>query len=182
MKTIVVRKSRGHCVRAGSTPASATTKPPYEGVFNFKVFIVIKPNDVGVMKFNIKNSREARAFNIIYDYIDDLIGGEHRVEYSDPDEDGDLYHGDRRSRNTTTISVYQNDGEYNLIFRIYLPNYWNKGVDLIEQSPIISFYKPYVKELNRMFVSLWHDPFRIWFKHNFPELSDIHIKTFDKHF
>ena len=134
------------------------------------------------MKYNIKNSKEARAFNIMYDYIDDLMPEETRVEYSDPDEDGDLYHGDRPTNKTTAISVYSNEGDYSLIFRIYLPNYWNKGVDLIEKSPIISFYKPYSRELNNMFGKLWHEPFKIWFKHNFPELSDIDIKTFDKDF
>ena len=134
------------------------------------------------MKYNIKNSREARAFNIIYDYIDDMMPKDFRGDYGDPDEDGDLDYGDKRPNKTTSISVYQNGGDYDLIFRIYLPNYWNKGVDLIEKSPLISFYKPYSRELNYMFGTLWHEPFKMWFKHNFPELSDIDIKTFDKDF
>ena len=134
------------------------------------------------MKYKINNSQQARMFNVIYDYIDDLMPKERRVEYGDPDEDGDLYYGDRPTRQTTAISVYSNDDDYGLIFRIYLPNYWNKGVDLIEQSPIISFYKPYSSKLNTMFGKLWHEPFKMWFKHNFPELSDIDIKTFDKDF
>ena len=134
------------------------------------------------MKYKINNSQQARMFNVIYDYIDDLMPQERRVEYSDPDEDGDLYHGDRPTNKTTAISVYRNDGDYSNMFRIYLPNYWNKGVDLIEQSPIISFYKPYSSKLNTMFGKLWHEPFKMWFKHNFPELSDIDIKTFDKDF
>ena len=133
------------------------------------------------MKYNIKNSREARAFNIIYDYIDDMMPKDFRVDYGDPDEDGDVYYGDKRTNKTTSISVYQNGGDYDLIFRIYLPNYWNKGVDLIEKSPLISFYKPYIRELNT-FGPLWHDPFRVWFEHNFPELSDIDIKTFNLDF
>ena len=132
--------------------------------------------------YKISNSQEARMFNLIYDYINDLMPEETRVEYSDPDEDGDLYHGDKRTNKTTAISVYRNDGDYSNMFRIYLPNYWNKGVDLIEQSPIISFYKPYSSKLNTMFGKLWHEPFKMWFKHNFPELSDIDIKTFDKDF
>lgn len=134
------------------------------------------------MKYKINSSQQARMFNVIYDYIDDLMPKETRVDYGDPDEDGDLYYGDRRTIKTTTISVYRNDGDYGLIFRIYLPNYWNKGVDLIEKSPLISFYKPYSRELNDMFGTLWHEPFKMWFKHNFPELSDIDIKTFDKDF
>ena len=107
---------------------------------------------------------------------------EFRAEYGDPDEDGDLYYGDKPTNKTTAISVYQNDGNYDLMFRIYLPNYWNKGVDLIEKSPLISFYKPYSRELNDMFGTLWHEPFKMWFKHNFPELSDIDIKTFNLDF
>jgi len=134
------------------------------------------------MKYKINSSQQARMFNVIYDYIDDLMPKETRIEYSDPDEDGDLYHGDKPTKKTTAISVYQNDGDYNNMFRIYLPNYWNKGVDLIEKSPLISFYKPYSRELNDMFGTLWHEPFKMWFKHNFPELSDIDIKTFDKDF
>ena len=134
------------------------------------------------MKYKITSSQQARMFNVIYDYIDDLMPEETRVEYSDPDEDGDLYHGDKRTRKTTAISVYNNEGDYSLIFRIYLPNYWNKGVDLIEKSPLISFYKPYSRELNDMFGKNWHEPFKMWFKHNFPEISDIDIKTFDKDF
>jgi hypothetical protein len=134
------------------------------------------------MKYKINNSQQARMFNVIYDYIDDLIPKETRVEYGDPDEDGDLYYGDKPTNKTTAISVYRNDGDYSKMFRIYLPNYWNKGVDLIEKSPLISFYKPYGRELNDMFGTLWHEPFKMWFKHNFPELSDIDIKTFDKDF
>ena len=134
------------------------------------------------MKYKINNSQQARMFNVIYDYIDDLMPQERRVEYSDPDEDGDLYHGDKRTNKTTAISVYNNEGDYSLIFRIYLPNYWNKGVDLIEKSPIISFYKPYSRELTTMFGKLWHEPFKMWVEHNIPELSDIDIKTFDKDF
>ena len=129
------------------------------------------------MKIKINSSQEARMFNLIYDYIEDLMPEEFRVEYGDPDEDGDLYHGDKRTNKTTAISVYRNDGD--LVFRIYLPNYWNKGVELIEKSPLISFYKPYSKELTSTFGPLWHDPFRVWFEHNFPELSDIDIKTFN---
>lgn len=128
------------------------------------------------MKIKINSSQEARIFNLIYDYIEDLMPEETMVEYSDPDEDGDLYHGDNRTDKTAAISVY--DGDYSLIFRIYLPNYWDKGVDLIEKSPIVSLYKPYIRELNT-FGQLWHDPFRVWFEHNFPELSDIDIKSFD---
>ena len=134
------------------------------------------------MKIKINSSQEARIFNLIYDYIEDLMPEETRVEYSDPDEDGDLYHGDKRTNKTTAISVYRNDGDYSLIFRIYLPNYWNKGVDLIEKSPLISFYKLYSRKLNDMFGTLWHEPFKMWFKHNFPELSDIDIKTFNLDF
>ena len=130
------------------------------------------------MKIKINSSQEARMFNVIYDYIEDLMPEERRIEYSDPDEDGDLYHGDKRTNKTTAISVYQNDGDYSLIFRIYLPNYWNKGVDLIEKSPLISFYKTYSKKLNNMFGKLWHEPFKMWIRHNIPELSDIDIKTF----
>ena len=130
------------------------------------------------MKYKINNSQQARMFNVIYDYIDDLMPEEFRVEYGDPDEDGDVYYGDKPTNKTSVISVYQNDGDYSLIFRIYLPNYWNKGVDLIEKSPIVSLYKPYIRELNT-FGQLWHDPFRVWFEHNFPELSDIDIKSFD---
>lgn len=131
------------------------------------------------MKIKINSSQEARMFNLIYDYIEDLMPEETRVEYSDPDEDGDLYHGDKRTNKTTAISVYRNDGDYSVIFRIYLPNYWDKGVDLIEKSPLVSLYKPYSRELTSTFGSLWHDPFRVWFEHNFPELSDIDIKSFD---
>jgi hypothetical protein len=134
------------------------------------------------MKYKINSSQQARMFNVIYDYIDDLMPKETRVDYGDPDEDGDLYYGDRRTIKTTAISVYRNDGDYSLIFRIYLPNYWNKGVDLIEKSPLISFYKLYSRKLNDMFGTLWHEPFKMWFKHNFPELSDIDIKSFDLDF
>jgi hypothetical protein len=134
------------------------------------------------MKYKINSSQQARMFNVIYDYIDDLMPKETRVDYGDPDEDGDLYYGDKPTNKTTAISVYQNDGNYDLMFRIYLPNYWNKGVELIEKSPLISFYKPYSRELNDMFGTLWHEPFRMWFKHNLPELSDIEIKTFDMDF
>lgn len=134
------------------------------------------------MKYKINSSQQARMFNVIYDYIDDLMPEEFRVEYGDPDEDGDLYYGDKPTNKTTAISVYQNDGDYNLMFRIYLPNYWNKGVGLIEKSPLISFYKLYSRKLNDMFGTLWHEPFKMWFKHNFPELSDIDIKSFDLDF
>ena len=134
------------------------------------------------MKYKINSSQQARMFNVIYDYINDLMPEEFRAEYGDPDEDGDLYHGDEPTTKTTAISVYQNEGDYNLMFRIYLPNYWNKGVDLIEQSPFISFYKPYSSKLNTMFGKLWHEPFKIWVKHNIPEISDIDIKTVDKDF
>ena len=132
--------------------------------------------------YKISNSQEARMFNLIYDYINDLMPVEFRTEYGDTDEDGDLYYGDKQTNKTTAISVYRNDGDYDLVFRIYLPNYWNKGVDLIEKSPLISFYKPYSRELNGIFGTLWHEPFKMWFKHNFPELSDIDIKTFDLDF
>lgn len=134
------------------------------------------------MKYKINSSQQARMFNVIYDYIDDLMPKETRVDYGDPDEDGDLYYGDKPTNKTTAISVYRNDSNYDLMFRIYLPNYWNKGVDLIEKSPLISFYKPYSRELNDMFGTLWHEPFKMWFKHNFPELSDIDIKSFDLDF
>ena len=132
--------------------------------------------------YKISNSQEARMFNLIYDYINDLMPEEFRTEYGDPDEDGDLYYGDKPTNKTTAISVYRNDGDYSNMFRIYLPNYWNKGIDLIEKSPLISFYKPYSRELTSTFGPLWHDPFKMWFKHNFPELSDIDIKTFDLDF
>ena len=131
------------------------------------------------MRVNITDSQQARIYNLIYDYIEDLMPEELRVEYSDPDEDGDLYHGDKRTNKTTAISVYQNDGDYSIMFRIYLPNYWNKRVDLIEKSPLVSLYKPYSKELNSTFGPLWHEPFKQWVIDNFPELSDIDIKTFD---
>jgi len=134
------------------------------------------------MKYKINNSQQARMFNVIYDYIDDLMPKETRVEYGDPDEDGDLYYGDKPTNKTTAISVYRNDSNYDLMFRIHLPNYWNKGVDLIEKSPLISFYKLYSRKLNDMFGTLWHEPFKMWFKHNFPELSDIDIKSFDLDF
>lgn len=134
------------------------------------------------MKYKINNSQQARMFNVIYDYINDLMPEEFRVEYGDPDEDGDVYYGDKPTNKTSVISVYRNDGDYGLIFRIYLPNYWNKGVDLIEKSPLISFYKPYSRELNDMFGKNWHEPFKMWINHNIPQISDIDIKTFDRHF
>ena len=123
------------------------------------------------MRYIITNSQQARIYNLIYDYIEDLMPEETRVEYSDPDEDVDLY-----SNKTTLIVVY--DGNYSVIFKIYLPNYWDKGVDLIEKSPLVYLYKPYCRELNSTFGILWHEPFKQWVIDNFPELSDIDIKTF----
>ena len=127
--------------------------------------------------YKISNSQEARMFNIMYDYIDDLMPKNFRVEFSE-----DLISSEVRKNRTDSIRVYKEEGGYELIFVIYLSNYWKQRSDFIEQSPIISFYGRYVKELNDMFGKLWHEPFKMWINHNIPQISDIDIKTFDRHF
>ena len=129
------------------------------------------------MKYNIKNSREARAFNIIYDYIDDMMPKDFRVDFS---EDNDR--SENRTPKTDSIKVYEEGGGYMLLFSIYLPNYWNNRSDLVEQSPMISFYNVYSKKFDTMFGKLWYEPFKMWIRHNIPEISDIDIKTFGNNF
>jgi hypothetical protein len=113
----------------------------------------------------------------MYDYIDDIMPKNFRVDFSE-----DNISSKGRTINTDSIRVYKEEGDYMLIFVIYLPNYWNERLDLVEQSPIISFYGLYVRQLNDMFGKLWYEPFKMWINHNIPEISDIDIKTFDKHF
>lgn len=129
------------------------------------------------MKYKINSSQQARVFNVIYDYIDDIMPKNFRVEFSE-----DLISSEVRKNRTDSIRVYKEEGDYVLIFVIYLPNYWKQRSDLIEQSPMISFYGPYGKELNDMFGKNWYEPFKMWINHNIPEISDIDIKTFDRHF
>lgn len=129
------------------------------------------------MKYKITSSQQARVFNVIYDYIDDMMPKKIRVEFSE-----DLISSEVRKNRTDSIRVYKDEGDYVLIFVIYLPNYWKQRSDLIEESPIISFYGPYGKELNDMFGKNWHEPFKMWINHNIPEISDIDIKTFDRQF
>ena len=129
------------------------------------------------MKYNITSSQQARMFNRMYDYIDDIMPKNFRVDFSE-----DNISSEGRTINTDSIRVYKEEGDYMLIFVIYLPNYWNGRLDLVEQSPIISFYGPYVRQLNDMFGKLWYGPFKMWINHNIPEISDIDIKTFDRNF
>ena len=129
------------------------------------------------MKYKISSSQQARMFNVMYDYIDDLMPKKFIVEFSDDNISSEVI-----KNNTDSIRVYEEEGDYMLVFVIYLSNYWNQRSDLVEQSPIISFYGPYARELNDMFGKNWHEPFKMWINHNIPEISDIDIKTFDRHF
>ena len=129
------------------------------------------------MKYKINSSQQARMFNVMYNYIDDMMPKKIRVEFSE-----DLISSEVRKNHTDSIRVYKEEGGYELMFVIYLPNYWNKRSDLVEQSPMISFYGPYARQLNDMFGKNWHEPFKMWINHNIPEISDIDIKTFDRQF
>lgn len=129
------------------------------------------------MKYNITSSQQARMFNRMYDYIDDMMPKDFRVEFS---EDNDR--SENKTPNTDSIIIYEENGGYMLLFSIYLPNYWSINRDMVEKSPMVSFYAPYSRKLNDMFGKLWHEPFKMWVKHNIPEISDIDIKTFDYDF
>lgn len=129
------------------------------------------------MRINITDSQQARLYNLMYDYIEDLIPENLEVSYF---MDG---LGTYDKKEFDSVEVYDID-EYETIFRIYKSNYWNPdnpvGLKLAEASPIVDVNKKFEKELSGYFGNTWHEPFKQWVIDNFPELSDIHIKTFEK--
>lgn len=125
------------------------------------------------MRVNITDSQQARIYNLIYDYIEDLMPELLAVTY--------YLHGYESDdeKKFDSVQVY---GINETVFRIYKSNYWNphksSGRELAELSPIMEVNQEYEKELSSYFGNTWHEPFKQWVIDNFPELSDINIKTF----
>lgn len=125
------------------------------------------------MRINITDSQHARLYNLMYDYIEDLIPEGLQVTY--------YFHGYESDdvKKFDSVQVY---GINETVFRIFKSNYWNphksSGRKLAELSPIMEVNQEYEKELSSYFGNTWHEPFKQWVIDNFPELSDINIKTF----
>ena len=58
------------------------------------------------MKYKINSSQQARMFNVMYDYIDDLMPKKFRVEFSE-----DLINSEVRKNHTDSIRVYEEEGD-----------------------------------------------------------------------
>lgn len=131
------------------------------------------------MKFIISEIQNEHIFNEMYKFIVELIPVSTQLEfYSDEISE----HTDYLMDDTEKIVAYIDD-DYDSIFRIYMPIYWDSIMadnrKKIEESPILSLENEYSDKLNALFGEMWHEPMRKYIKDYFPELADIKIKTIE---
>lgn len=130
------------------------------------------------MKFVLKENQAERINKKIYEFIDGMMPSsglifEFRVDdqYDKVIKWGENYLTD----STTCVSVYTDD--FDSVFKIYLPNYWEIGHPQIDRSPMLVLENNISDPLDSLFGSRWHKPMIDWLKSNFDEIKDIEIKT-----
>jgi len=131
------------------------------------------------MKIVITESQSEKIYNIIYNYISDMMPSEDIVfEFMTDDElDDEIEWGEDYLTNLTThIGAYSDD--YNSLFRIYLENYFSDEKDKSKTPWLILEFK-YSETLNGLFQKYWHKPMIDWLKTNFREIEKINIKTIE---
>ena len=134
------------------------------------------------MKYIITENQNQKVFNMMYDYIEDLLPSNMSVGYFDDMEEVNF---PENIKHIDSIAFYNED--YDRQMTIYLDNYFTpvtyEGREKIKQSPILSIEETgIVRELDGMFGNKnWHEPFLKWFEHNYGhELpDDVKIKTIE---
>jgi hypothetical protein len=131
------------------------------------------------MKYIITENQNQKFFNMMYDYIEDLLPSNMSVGYFDDMEEVNF---PEKISHIDSIAFYNDD--YDRQFTIYLENYWMDnqfGMIRKKESPILSIEETgIVRELDGIFGNKnWHEPFLKWFEHNYGhELPyGIKIKT-----
>lgn len=128
------------------------------------------------MKYIITENQRDRVFQSIYTFIDNLMPKNTNIEY--------YYAGFTSSKNYyDSLDVYDENDD--VLFRIYLENYFEMTDDepsdmilkKINSCPILSVEYYYWNILNNMLGNRWKEPMKQWIIDNYPELSDIEIKT-----
>lgn len=119
------------------------------------------------MKYIITENQRDRVFQSIYTFIDNLMPKNTNIEY---------YYAGFTSNKNRYDSLDVSDENADTLFRIYLKNYFEMTDD--EPScPILSVEYHYRNILNTMAGNRWKEPMKQWIIDNYPELSDIEIKT-----
>lgn len=136
------------------------------------------------MKYLITETQKEKIYNLIYDYIDNMMPDNPYVEFvrvvSDCEEDLDteLY------EDSTQVVVYDNDELDEMLFQILLPEFWKSDCYQVNpetrlvNAPILVMSSR-LGVLETLFNDMWKKPFEDWIQHNIPELGDINIKTYE---
>jgi len=131
------------------------------------------------MKIIITENQSEKIYTKIYEFIDNLMPSEDVVfEFMTDDElDDEVEWGeDYLTDLTSHITAYTDD--YDSIFRIYLPKYWDNEADK-QKSPSVVFEYNISDQLNGLFGDKWHKPMIDWLKSNFYQIEDINIKAIE---
>lgn len=128
------------------------------------------------MKYIITENQRDRVFQSIYTFIDNLMPKNTNIEY---------YYGGFTSDKHHYDSLDVADENADVLFRIYLEDYFeikdgepsNMILELMDRCPILSVENNYWNTLNTMAGNRWKEPMKQWIIDNYPELSDIEIKT-----
>lgn len=128
------------------------------------------------MKYIITENQRDRVFQSIYTFIDNLMPKNTNIEY---------YYGGFTSDKHHYDSLDVADENADVLFRIYLKDYFeikdgepsNMILELMDRCPILSVENNYWNTLNTMAGNRWKEPMKQWIIDNYPELSDIEIKT-----
>lgn len=128
------------------------------------------------MKYIITENQRDRVFQSIYTFIDNLMPKNTNIEY---------YYAGFTSDKNYYDSLDVADENADVLFRIYLENYFemtddepsDRVLEAINSCPILSVDYHYSNILNNMVGNRWKEPMKQWIIDNYPELSDIKIKT-----
>jgi len=118
------------------------------------------------MKFIITESQKMKIFMDIYNFIEDRYDLDD-ITIQDPSF----------SAQEGVIQVWT--GDYDYLFTIYLPEYWNQesegGLGAFKRSPILALNSEDYDKYNSLFGNRWIEPMKKFIEHNF----EIKVKSIE---
>lgn len=112
---------------------------------------------------------ENKLNQTIYKFIDEMFNTDH-INYLHPEDE---YGNEDPNRCLFYFNNYLDDDS---VFRWYGKGYWDddwevweKRINLIAKSPIISVEEQFSDELDNFFGELWKPVFLKWFNENYPK-------------
>lgn len=132
------------------------------------------------MKYLLTESQIDELITKQLDIMFDVDNIHSTSPYEYDDDTGEEY------EDTNRIEFYFGDyGDEDTVFRWYSKEYWGQDAESYrgykQKSPIVEIEEPYLSNLNGLFGSMWHKPFKEWFKLNFEvPVKTVMDEVFDK--